>query len=299
VTRALILGGTGMLGHVLWRSCREAGIDAFATVRAEELAGAAGSVLDPSRTIAAVRAEDLDSVRSALEKSEAEVAVNCIGIIKQSSTARQPLPTIRVNSLFPHQLAEACRERDIRLVQLSTDCVFSGHRGAYREDDIPDPVDLYGRSKLLGELEGPGALTIRTSMIGFELERANGLLGWFLGEAGGKVRGFSSAVFSGPTTPVLSRALVEVIEKHPGLDGVYHLGADRIDKNELLLLLRDALSLDVEIEPDDSVRIDRSLDSSRFRSATGWEAPSWGEMVAELGAMAPEYTKQEDSLARR
>jgi dTDP-4-dehydrorhamnose reductase len=300
VTRALIFGGTGMLGHALWRVCRESGIEAVATVRPDELGGPAASVLDRESTLTGVRAEDSGSIVSALDRSGAEVAVNCIGVVKQSAAAQDdPVTTIRVNSLFPHELAGVCRERGTRLIQISTDCVFSGRDGGYGEDDIPDPIDLYGHSKLLGEVAGEGSLTIRTSMIGYELEGANGLLAWFLGEDGGRVRGFSGAVFSGPTTPVLSRALVAVIEGHRELEGLYHFGADPIDKNELLYLLRDSLSLDVEIEPDDSVRIDRSLDSSRFRAATGWEPPSWPEMVGELAAMAPEYWPREGSLARR
>src|SRR5690349_10025377 len=185
-----------MLGHVLWRTCRESGIEAIATIRTDELGRPAANVLDRDSTLTGVRAEDSDSVGRALEVSGAEVAVNCIGVVKQSAAAQDdPVRTIRVNSLFPHELATACRERGARLIQISTDCVFSGREGGYGEDDVPDPVDLYGRSKLLGEVAGEGALTIRTSMIGFELENANGLLAWFLGEAGGRVRGFSEAVF--------------------------------------------------------------------------------------------------------
>ena len=297
MTPVLVLGGTGMLGHVLWRTCRDQGMEAFATVRDEH--GPAPSVLDPARTITGVSVEEPNGVARALDESGAVVAVNCIGVVKQSATTRDPVTTIRSNSLFPHQLAAACRERGVRLIQVSTDCVFSGRRGAYSEEDIPDPIDLYGRSKLLGELDGGATLTIRTSMIGRELERANGLLEWFLGEAGGSVRGFTRAVFSGPTTPVLSRAVAEVIERHHDLEGLYHLAAEPIDKYRLLSMLREAFSLEIEIERDDSVEVDRSLDSSRFREATGWEPPSWAEMVAELAEMAPAYAGSKESLAQR
>jgi dTDP-4-dehydrorhamnose reductase len=297
MTPILVLGGTGMLGHALWRTCRDRGIDAFATVRNER--GPAAVVLDSARTVAGVTVDDPASVARALDETGATVAVNCIGVVKQSATTRDAVTTIRSNSLFPHQLAVACRYRGVRLIQISTDCVFSGRSGGYSEEDVPDPIDLYGRSKLLGELESEEALTIRTSMIGRELERANGLLEWFLGEAGGTVRGFARAVFSGPTTPVLSRALVDVIERHPDLQGLYHVGAEPIDKHQLLCMLRDAFSLEVEIEQDDTVRVDRSLDSSRFRAATGWEPPSWHEMVAELAETAPEYAGLKESLAQR
>jgi dTDP-4-dehydrorhamnose reductase len=286
-----------MLGHVLWRTCSDHGMEAFATVR--DAGGTASAVLDPARTITGITVEEPGSVIRALEESGAAVAVNCIGVVKQSATTRDPVRTIRSNSLFPHQLAAACRERGVRLIQVSTDCVFSGRRGAYSEEDIPDPVDLYGRSKLLGELDGDATLTIRTSMIGRELERSNGLLEWFLGEAGGSVSGLTRAVFSGPTTPVLSRAVAGVIERHQDLEGLYHLGAEPIDKYRLLCMLRDAFSLEIEIERDDSVEVDRSLDSSRFRRATGWEPPSWAEMVSELAEMAPAYAGLKEGLAQR
>jgi dTDP-4-dehydrorhamnose reductase len=296
LSRVLVLGGTGMLGHVLWRTCSDR-FDAYATVRSDELAGPGAEVLEADRTVAGVRAEEPSSVARALDAIQADAVVNCIGIVKQ--VVEDPVVAIRVNALFPHELAAACRARGARLIHVSTDCVFSGGRGGYSEADIPDPQDLYGRSKLLGEPAAPGALTIRTSMIGRELEGANGLLEWFLGQSGGTVRGFARAVFSGPTTPVLARAIADVIERGPELEGLWHVSAAPIAKHDLLELLRDAFALDVEIERDETVVIDRSLDSSRFREATGWIPPSWPEMVGELTAGAPEYDNVRKVLARR
>jgi dTDP-4-dehydrorhamnose reductase len=193
-------------------------------------------------------------------------------------------------------VAALCARRGIRLIHVSTDCVFSGRRGSYTERDEPDPVDLYGRSKLLGEPSGPGVLTLRTSMIGWELSgRRQGLLEWFASQAGATVDGYTRAIFSGPTAPVLARVIVDVAERHPNLEGLWHVGAEPIAKHDLLLRLRDALALPVEVAPKDEVVIDRSLDSSRFRAETGWSSPSWDEMVAELAATRAE----EDTLARR
>jgi len=296
MSRVLVLGGTGMLGHTLWRTCAER-FDAYATIRADELDGPAAEVLDARRTVTGVRAEEPASLARVLDSTEPDAVVNCIGIVKQ--VVEDPGVAIAVNAVFPHQLAAACRQRGARLIHVSTDCVFSGESGGYTETDIPDPVDLYGRSKLLGEPATPGVLSIRTSMIGRELMTSNGLLEWFLSESGGGVRGFSRAVFSGPTTPVLSRALADAIESHPSLEGRYHVSAEPITKHDLLELLRDAFELEVEIERDESVVIDRSLDSTRFREATGWAAPSWPEMVAELAASAPEYASVRKVLARR
>jgi dTDP-4-dehydrorhamnose reductase len=296
MTAVLVLGGSGMLGHELWRTCRER-FDAYTTVRADELIGPAADVLDAERTVFGVRREEPRNVARALDETGAEAVVNCVGIVKQA--VDDPEPAIRVNSIFPHQLAAACRERGARLVHVSTDCVFSGRRGSYVESDLPDPVDVYGRSKLLGEPATPGALTIRTSMIGRELATSHGLLEWFLAQSGGSVRGFTRAVFSGPTTPVLSRAIADVIERHHDLEGLWHVSAAPIAKHDLLLLLRDAFELDLDIEPDDSVAIDRSLDSSRFRGATGFQPPTWPEMAAELAASAEKYAHVRQGLARR
>jgi dTDP-4-dehydrorhamnose reductase len=292
----LVFGGSGMLGHELWRTCAER-FDAYATVRSDELSGPVTEVLDPERIVLGVRAEEPRTIARALDETRPDAVVNCIGIVKQA--VEDPEPAIRINALFPHRLAAACRERDVRLIHVSTDCVFSGKTGGYVESDLPDPVDTYGRSKLLGEPSTPGALTIRTSMIGRELATSHGLLEWFLGQRGGSVRGFTRAVFSGPTTPVLSRAIADIVERHESLDGLWHLSAEPIAKHDLLVQLRDAFELDIEIAPDDSVVIDRSLDSSRLRGATGFEAPSWPEMVAELAASADDYTHLRQGLARR
>lgn len=286
--RLLVLGGTGMLGHKLWQHA-SGPLDAWATIRGEELSGPAAAVLDPDRVVTGVSAEDPASVARALERSGADAVVNCIGIVKQSSAASDPVPSIKVNSLFPHQAAAICRERGARFVHVSTDCVFSGSRGSYTEDDVPDAGDLYGRSKLLGEATGPGSLTVRTSIIGRELASEFGLVEWFLGEAGGSVRGFSKAIFSGFTTQALAAVLTSILTGHPELEGLWHVSAEPIDKDRLLRMVRDAYGVEVEIEADDSVAIDRSLDSSRFRGATGWQPPGWEQMIEEMAADPTPY----------
>ena len=278
--RVLVLGGTGMLGHVLWGECSER-FDALATVRSDEIPERAAGVLDPDRTLTGVRIEDEAAVAVALDRAAPDAVVNCIGLVKQRPEAADAAALVRANALFPHELAAACERRGAHLVHVSTDCVFAGDRGGYAEDDRPDPADLYGRSKLAGEPEGEGVLTLRTSMLGRELDRSSGLLEWFLGVRG-EAGGYPRAVFSGPTTPVLARLIGDLIERHPELDGIWHVGAEPISKFDLLTLVRDAFGLEVELVPDPSVEIDRSLDSSRLRAATGWEAPGWYEMVEEL-----------------
>lgn len=281
MTRVLILGASGMLGHVLWRECANR-LDAFGTVRGEagEIPGSTRVADD--RLLGHAVAEEPESIESAFDRASPEVAVNCIGIVKQSAAAKDAARMVAVNSLFPQRLAGICAARGVRLIHVSTDCVFSGRRGGYGELDLPDPADLYGRSKLAGEPSGSGILTLRTSMLGWELTTQRGLLEWFAAQTGETVAGFRHAAFSGPTVPVLARLIAAIAEQHRELEGTLHVGAAAISKYELLVKLRDALGLPVEVEPADEPRIDRSLDSSRLREATGWTPPGWDEMVAEL-----------------
>jgi dTDP-4-dehydrorhamnose reductase len=296
--KVLVLGASGMLGHKVLQVFSQR-FETYGTVRSgaervEQVAPDAAAILD------GVSATELDSVASAVSTVRPGAIVNCIGIIKQLDAAKDPIPSIRVNSLFPHELAKVARTGGARLIHVSTDCVFSGARGRYAESDTPDPTDLYGRSKLLGEVSDPAALTIRTSIVGRELGSANGLVEWFLNQRGSTVRGFRRAVFSGWSTASLARALADVIESQPDLTGVWHVAAAPIAKLDLLTLLRDAFELDVTIEPDDEVAIDRSLDGSRFESATGIVAPDWPDMVEELRRESPFYDAlREPSVANR
>src|SRR5258705_5380814 len=150
------------------------------------------------------------------------------------------------------------------MIQISTDCVFSGRRGGYSEDDEADPVDLFGREKVLGEAPYDHTLTIRTSIIGRELAGAHGLLEWFLAQTG-TIRGYTRAFFSGVTTQTLAQTLAQVISEHPQLSGTWHVAGEKIAKYDLLLRLAGMYQHDVEINADDRVQIDRSLDDTRFR----------------------------------
>jgi dTDP-4-dehydrorhamnose reductase len=292
--RVLVLGGTGMLGHKVWQVLAKH-FDCWATVRGERPTGVAAAVLDPKRVVGDVRVERPDTVERALDQTQFDVAVNCVGVVKQLADA-DAATMVRANSLFPHELASACRDRGVRLVHVSTDCVFLGDRGGYSEEDVPDARDLYGRSKLVGEVAGERLLTLRTSIVGRELGPPRGLLGWLVEQEGGTVRGFKRAVFSGLTTEALAREIAAVIAETPDLDGVWHAGGEPIAKHDLLVLARDALELDVEIVPDDSVAIDRSLDSTRYRRATGRTPPTWPEMIE---ALAHDPTPYPDRRAAR
>jgi len=285
----LILGGAGMLGHKLFQTLRER-FDTFVTLRASGPPWH-GYPFDPDRGrgIGGVEASDLDTVAAAIARARPEVVVNCIGIVKQRAAAADADESMRVNAQFPPLLARLCRERGCSLIHLSTDCVFSGRRGGYSEDDEPDPVDLYGRSKLLGEVTDAGCLTLRTSMIGRELSGQLGLLEWLISRRGGRVGGFRNAVFSGLTTAALSRVIAAVVSDHDGLEGLFHVTGEAISKLKLLERINRALGLGIAIEPVDEPRLDRSLDGSRFAAATGISVPSWDSMIAGLATDPTPY----------
>jgi dTDP-4-dehydrorhamnose reductase len=285
----LIFGGSGMLGHKVW----QLGRDQFrtrATVR-----GSAAAVVrcgfPSNEVIEGVDAGNHDSVVRAFDIAQPAVVVNCIGVVKQLPGASDPLVSIAINSLFPHQLQALCSSAGARLVHISTDCVFSGRKGRYTEDDSSDAEDLYGRSKFLGEVAGERAITLRTSLIGRELSGANGLVEWFLSNRGSRISGYTRAIFSGLTTTALARVILDAGRAHAGLSGVYHVSADPISKYDVLQLLNDAFDARVEIGRSDDVAIDRSLDSARFRAATGFHPPPWPDLVREMAAESDAYER--------
>jgi dTDP-4-dehydrorhamnose reductase len=279
--RVLVLGATGMLGNAVLRYFATRGVHAVGgTVRSP---GSALRLPEQLREllISGVDVESFDSIAKAFAAFQPEVVINCIGLIKQLSDVEDPLIALPINSLLPHRLARLCAVAGARLIHISTDCVFSGRKGNYLETDPSDAEDLYGRSKYLGEVDYPNAITLRTSIIGHELGTAHGLVEWFLAQQQG-VKGYTKAVFSGLPTVELARVIHDFVMPDEALHGVYHVSVDAIDKCSLLRLVADAYGKDVTITPDAAVTIDRSLDSSRFRAATGYVAPRWPELVAAM-----------------
>lgn len=279
--RVLILGGSGMLGHKLWQILAPR-FDTYVTFRKAATACERFGIFDLERSIGNVSADNVDSVIAAFASVRPQVVVNCIGIVKQDAAAKDPVTSISINALFPHRLTQICGDTGARLIHLSTDCVFSGHKGNYMEHDTPDAEDLYGRSKLLGEVRGEHCLTIRTSMIGRELSGSRGLVEWFLSQKGQRVQGFKRAVFSGFTTAALAELMADTISHHRNLNGVWHVASTPINKFDLLSLIKATYKLAVEIEPDENFRCDRSLNGSRFRAATGFVPPSWLDMIERM-----------------
>lgn len=281
--RILILGGDGMLGHRLLMHLQDRH-ETKVTLRRELAAYERYGLFTLENSYWGVEAKDTERLLEVVADFRPEAVVNAVGIVKQRGAAKEAIPSLEINALLPHRLALLCRAAGARLIHLSTDCVFSGRKGNYTEDDVPDAEDLYGRTKLLGEVADAGCITLRTSIIGLELSRRTGLIEWFLAQRG-EIRGFTKAIYTGLTTAEMSHVIERVLVKHPHLSGVWQVASEPINKYDLLVRFSEVLGRDdVRIVPDDTVRIDRSLLPVAFEKATGYSAPGWNEMLKELGA---------------
>jgi len=285
--RILVVGASGMLGHEairvlapdfeVWGACRHPNELPDLGVPAEHVLGG----LD---------ATDPATARALVAQVRPDVVLNAVGIVKQRAAAKAAIPSIEVNSLWPHVLADACASHDARMIHVSTDCVFSGEYGGYVETDLPNAFDLYGRSKLLGEvIDRDNTVTLRTSIIGWQIGEPTGLVAWFAAHRGEPLQGFTKALFSGLTTRALTEVMRDAVIPDRSFTGLWHVSAAPIDKCTLLTKLAEHLGWDVDITPSDELVIDRSLDSTRFRERTGWAPPSWDAMLAGLAAEYAEY----------
>jgi dTDP-4-dehydrorhamnose reductase len=278
--RILVVGASGMLGHQairvlapdfeVWGACRQP-------------QGLPDLGVPPERMLGGLDATKAETAHALIDRVRPDMVLNAVGIIKQVAMAKAAVPSITVNGLWPHVLADTCAAYGARMVHVSTDCVFSGARGQYVESDVPDAFDLYGRSKLLGEVaDRDNVVTLRTSMIGWQLGEPTGLAAWFAAHRDEPLKGFTKSVFSGLTTRALTEVIRDVLLPDATLSGLWHVSAGPIDKYTLLADLASHLGWDVDLSPVDEPVIDRSLDSARFRERTGWTPPGWDAMLEEL-----------------
>jgi dTDP-4-dehydrorhamnose reductase len=277
--KVLVLGATGMLGNAVFRYMADAPeLQVWGTVQNAAGKRFFADALQPY-LLANVNVLDFDTLVGAFEQTRPDVVINCIGLIKQLADANDPLAALPINAMLPHRLAKLCALSGARLIHISTDCVFSGRQGMYLESDPSDAEDLYGKSKYIGELDDlPHAITLRTSIIGHELSGHVGLVDWFLSQEG-SVQGYRKAIFSGLPSVELARIMRDFVIPNRELAGLYHVSAAPIDKYALLKQVCEVYGKTLEIVPDDAIRIDRSLDSARFRQATGYTPPTWPELI--------------------
>lgn len=277
-----------MLGHKLVQTFDEdQAIEVWAAARVPYEYVAPYGFYPKGRYLGGLAIQSESAIRGLLSRCSPDIVVNAVGIVKQ--VRADPVNMLLVNAVFPHQLERLCAERHIRLIHISTDCVFSGQKGGYTEQDIPDPLDMYGRSKLAGEPTGSTCLTIRTSIVGRQLRGTYGLVEWFLSSRDNSLRGYSRAIFSGLTTIELSKVIGSLVVEFPDLSGTFHVASVPISKYDLLVRMNDAYSMQRTIVPDSTVRIDRSLDASRLIDVTGLAIPTWPDMIQELVLDSAQY----------
>lgn len=286
--RILIFGGNGMLGHKLVQFLGQHA-EVWATLRTNFGEIEAFKLIDKQRCIEEIDIENASSIRKAIIASKPDVVINAVGIVKQIPSSKDTIRTLTVNSIFPHRLNGLSAEFGFRLFCISTDCVFDGVKGNYTESDLPNATDLYGKSKNLGEVIAENCLTLRTSIIGRELRTSHSLVEWFLTNKGKYVKGFANAIYSGFPTIVLADIIRSLIFEHRKLNGLYHVSSDPINKYDLLKLLNKQYGADVEIERDEDFRIDRSLDSTKFRNLTGFVPANWEVMIEQMASDPTPY----------
>lgn len=280
--KILILGIEGMLGHAMfYYFFKKENYVVYGTSRDKGVCiqWYPEPMLD--KIYNHVDAANPETVRQIIQTVSPDVVINCIGIIKQKAESSDAVLSISINALFPHLAAGYCEEVGARFIHVSTDCVFSGGKGNYMEDDFPDANDLYGRTKYLGEVRSGNSVTLRTSIIGHELQGKLSLVEWFMAQ-NGSVNGYVNAIYSGFPTIELARVIDEFVIPNPELKGLYHVSSEPISKYELLTMLAEVYGKNIEIIPYEVLGENKSLDSSRFRQAAGYCPPPWKDLLREM-----------------
>ena len=278
--KLLIIGASGMIGHKLFiYFSKLQNFDTYGFVRNKNILSN-NKLLDSKKIIEVEILKDY-ALRNIIHNINPNIVINCAGIVKQNPLIKNISLTIELNSLFPHKLNLICKKEGCKLIQLSTDCVFSGYKGNYKESDFADSRDIYGRTKFIGEVIDKNCLTIRTSFIGDELNNRWGLLNWFLSQKN-TVKGFKKSIYSGLTTLEICRVIEKFVIPNEELNGLYHISSKPIDKFSLLVLIREIYEKDINIEKDILIINDKSLDCQKFKNYTGYEPIEWDKAIREL-----------------
>ena len=265
--KILIFGASGMLGHALYSELKK-NHEVWGTVRTQK---------GNPNLLEGYSVDNISKINELVAELKPDYVINCIGIIKQLKASKDKITSLEVNSLWPHRLAEICEAHHAKMIHFSTDCVFSGAKGNYLESDLADARDTYGLSKFMGEVDYPHALTLRTSIIGHELESSVSLVDWFLSQKN-ECKGFTKAIYSGFPTVVVAKFLNDYIFNN-FISGVYHFSSEPINKYELLKLIAKEYKKEITIHASEDLVIDRSLNSDRLRNKINFKPQSWPEMV--------------------
>jgi dTDP-4-dehydrorhamnose reductase len=284
--KVLIIGAGGMLGSILLHTLtKEAHLIVRGTIRTEKVPAELQHI--ESQIISNMDICGQDTPSRLLNQERPDIVINAAVVRPNSGNADRVAQMIEVNSVWPHKLANATLERRIRLVHISTDGVFSGRTGCYRESDQPDPNSPYTISKLLGEPSSKNCLVLRTSLIGQAPCAKDGLVDWFVRHKG-DVSGHRRSIFSGFPTTEMSTIIRDHILPNPALVGIFHLASDPISKFELLKKISKQYALNIEVIANDLVEINRSLNGHKFHFATGYVAPTWDKMIQDMHNLSRE-----------
>jgi dTDP-4-dehydrorhamnose reductase len=279
--KILILGASGLIGNATLRVLSERkDWEVYGSIRSESAKSLLPKI-DGNRFVMNLDVHNFSSVIQALGEIKPNVLINCIGTIKHKKEGNNPLDAIDLNALLPHKLAQLCALIDCRFIHISTDCVFAGKSGLYAESSATDAQDVYGKSKALGEVDYGNTITLRTSTIGHELQTKYGLLDWFLSQ-NNACKGFKRAIFSGFPTVVFAEIIRDIVLQRPDMKGLFNVAAAPINKYDLLQLIAKVYSKQINIMPDDTFIIDRSLDASKFNQATGYNPPDWQHLIETM-----------------
>lgn len=280
--KVLILGANGMLGRKILQELKRK-FDVVGTVNLPKVNKTNVNLTYGCYIFSEILASNIGRISNILDSEKPEIVINCIGITDQQLCEKQPAEAFSVNAFFPHQLACLTLERNIRLIHFSSDAVFSGNKGKpYSEDDMPDAKDIYGRSKFLGEINTPNAITLRGSIIGHNYNKKTGLVDWCMANKRGEINGYCHALFSGLTTSEMAKLVRNIIEKWHYLQGIWHVSGDYISKYALLCMINQIYDLQINIKCNQKYCCDRRLDSVRFQRITGWRPKSWQQMINEM-----------------
>ena len=270
-----------MLGHTLFRGLAKlTDLNVTALVRSNNNKTCFANWLQP-RIISGCDVTKSHDLSNLFEITQPDIVINCVSSGQANLSSKEFEKNYSILALLPHRLAALCQIHKTRLIHVSTDGVFSGDSGNYTEQSIPDARDQYGKLKAMGELTHSNTITLRTSIIGHELVTRKYLLEWFLLQEEA-CRGYTGAIFTGITTLVLSRVIIDHIIPKSSLNGIYHVATDPITKYELLQIIAKIYKKNIKLIPDNRVVIDRSLNASKFMNATGYRAPDWLTLVESM-----------------
>ena len=282
--KVLIIGGNGMIGSELLRSLKlfNKNLEVKATLRNKLNHYDIYLIYNNKDCFFKINVFEIDNIKDLIKLYKPNVIINCVGVTKQKINDFSLDKVKYINSNFPHKLYKLCNKESIRLIHLSTDCVFSGNRGEYKFNDIADAKDIYGQTKKEGEIIHDNSLTIRKSTIGYEMNKPHGLLEWFLCQKN-DVLGFKNAIFTGVSTIELSKFISHIICKHQELSGLLHLRGPKIDKYSLLKKIKYFFNLDhINLKVDEKYICDRSLNEDRLLSKLNYSIPCWDTMIKDL-----------------